>query len=158
MRRTFFICESENRWRRIAGHAADQMLPSQDDVLILRSVADAKACSNAAAAEPASIVLWELPAQDAADMLSIIDRLNRSNQATLQLIALPAEASLSRSQRIDVELALRELGAVALLDHPFALLRISPALRRHWQRHQRSDNLAAVQQIWERLPWRSESH
>ena len=155
MRCMWLVCEAENRWRRAVAHFGPQMLPAQECVLVLRSVASPEACRVAAADQSSAVVLWELPAGDASETLAAIDRTARHPGRLLQLVALPPQAALPRQMRVDIELTLRELGVASLLDQPVALAQQRLLVHRYWQQNQRDDNLSTVREIWDRLPWAS---
>lgn len=157
MRCTWLVCESENRWRRAVAHFGPQMLPAVEDVLLLRSIASPEACRIAAADQSPAVVLWELPAGDTSEMFTAIDRTTRAAGKPLQLVALPQETTLPTRLRVDIELTLRELGVASVLNQPVDLAQQRGLVQRYWHQNQREDNLSAVREIWDRLPWASNS-
>ncbi|WP_417745502.1 hypothetical protein [Rosistilla oblonga] len=154
MRCVWLLCESGNRWRPAVDHFAVQMLPAADDVLEIRSIASPEACLTALAQQMPAVVLWELPAAGAGPVLESISRAGaRGANRPLQFVALSQESIVPSGIAGEVELNLRELGVAGVVDRPVSLANHAAMVRRYWQQNQRDDNLSAVREIWDRLPW-----
>ncbi|MEZ6087191.1 MAG: hypothetical protein R3C05_03985 [Pirellulaceae bacterium] len=158
MRCHWLICESGDRWEHAARHFGPEMLAESDDQMLLKTFKQPTDCLAAITDVAPAIVVWQLPAFHASTVLQAIEMANAGNRPILQFAALSLDATCGPVRRNDLELALREMGVFAVLDHPLSLLPNATAIRKFWRRHRRQDNLTLVQQIWDRLPWANDLH